>query len=542
VTALGWTGDPLAARELGSFSRRPQTYLVRVLYVGLTAWAVWAFWRSAASDTVSDLAYLGRELFHRFFALQMVLVPLAAAAAASDLVAREARAGTLGLLVLTGMDPRGIAWAKWRAAMFYAALLLLAGLPVVAVCVYLGSAGPLELAWSSATTLSLAAVTAATAVRFSASCETGGRAFARTILSLAGWSCAIGLATLPFTLHGIPVLSWAHPVWAALSAVDRPTEAAHAWSWTGALTVSGLATFFLLRDAGRRIGRRVTAAPRARATEHGYDTTPSYYSKRIAIARGVWERNPLLWKELATRALARIPVWGRIGLLWLFISVAVLAWGFSGEGRVLEGFYLPGAGFLLYAVGWGSFLFAREKEGRRWDLLLSTPVRASEIVSAKLLSGLVAPESLFCFPLLFLCVAGWSHRADPLRFLLTGLVVALFLGFAYVLAAAASLLSRTPRTAFGLASGLVAVIVGALPVLLDVRRDFLSPAFLVALSPLPALEEILLIGRREWTMPRRILDGRALEVGAFFAAFYGGATASLVAAMIAAVRRRAGIQ
>jgi len=494
--------DPLAARELGSFSRRWQTYAVRVAYVGISAYAVWQFWREATAAreslfSVSDYATLGRDLFLRFTGLQFALIPLAAMAAASDLVSREARAGTLGLLLLTGLTPRQIAWSKWRAAAAYAGLLVLAGLPVVAIAVFLGAVGPWELAWSAALTASMASLAAALALRFSATCGSSGTAVALTLLSIAGASLALPVGCLPAILVGVPLHSWLHPGYAALSVTLWGTEPLHGWAWLGAVPVSVLCTWAVLRNAGRRIAERAVAVPRPAPESHDFETLGSYYSKlrapgrkRLVIERGVWQERPLLWKELATRAAGRLALGWRIAVPIFLALFGAFCWGAGGGGQHLEFFYLPASVLLLLAVAGGSFLFVREREGRRWDLLLSTPARPAEIVAAKLASGLVAPESLVVLFLLGLGVLGWSAWAGIERTFLMGTVVLLFLGFAYLLASAASLRSRTPRGAFVFTTGVLSVSLVALPYLLSLPGGGGSAGVLEGLSPVTVLEAL----------------------------------------------------
>src|SRR4029079_2049488 len=77
----------------------------------------------------------------------MLMVTIAAVVSSADRVIREDRAGTLGLLLLTPLTARRVLISKWKASMAQAGSLILCGLPVVAVCVYLGGVGPLELLW-----------------------------------------------------------------------------------------------------------------------------------------------------------------------------------------------------------------------------------------------------------------------------------------------------------------------------------------------------------------------------------------------------------
>ena len=110
-------------------------------------------------------------------------------------------------------------------------------------------------------------------------------------------------------------------------------------------------------------------------------------------------------------------------------------------------------------------LFAPEKEGRQWLLLLSTPVTAVQIVRAKLLCGLIFPEALGLIFLYLVALVAWIGFQTVETIVVVGAAASLFILFAYSLAAAASLRARTARAAFLFAAGVIAFLVTAPPLL-----------------------------------------------------------------------------
>ena len=104
--------DPVTLKEIYGISRRGQTYVGRVLYVGITALILYEFWRMNVAQTpfLSPSAYaaLGRSLFSQFVPFQMLMVTIAAVVSSADRIIREDRAGTLGLLLLTPLTARRI--------------------------------------------------------------------------------------------------------------------------------------------------------------------------------------------------------------------------------------------------------------------------------------------------------------------------------------------------------------------------------------------------------------------------------------------------
>jgi hypothetical protein len=98
-------------------------------------------------------------------------------------------------------------------------------------------------------------------------------------------------------------------------------------------------------------------------------------------------------------------------VLFTFFVVSWLATAFRGRQLF---FNMWAAFFRVVAWPAARCLFAPEKEGRQWLLLLSTPVTAVQIVRAKLLCGLIFPEALGIGLLYILALSvGWASRALP---------------------------------------------------------------------------------------------------------------------------------
>src|SRR5688572_3053386 len=140
IRRYGWRGffdDPLTRRELSGVSRRWQTFVARTLAAVVMVCAVYYLWRRSAGayrhGDYSAMASLSRDVFMMYFGALMAFLPLLAVSAASDLVTKEVRNGTLGLLFLTPLTPWRIAAGKWKAVMAQALMILFAGGPVAAI-------------------------------------------------------------------------------------------------------------------------------------------------------------------------------------------------------------------------------------------------------------------------------------------------------------------------------------------------------------------------------------------------------------------------
>jgi ABC-type transport system involved in multi-copper enzyme maturation permease subunit len=467
----GLLADPVAGKELRSVSRRWQTYVGRCIFVGVTGYLIYQYWKQTwngaqgmpALTSVSQYAELGREIFLRSEWVSLAMTVLAAVIAGSDMLAREIRNETLGLLFLTPLTPRRIVLGKWKGALMIALSLYLCGLPVLAISVYLGGIGAGDLARSAAFTLGLAAVGAAISISFSSSLKSGGAAVA---------------ATLPLMLLVLLAFVFA-------DYMERQIYG-HYFGSSVILHKGGLITSLIavllcvvyLDKAVRRVRLRTgtVAGPaelarerRALALDEVREQRVSKPRRILRTWRGVWDGNPLLWKEFTLRPALRIREdWRTRGYVLLFF-VFLVTWMASAVTR--GGFFnLWGGFFTIVAVAGGSLLFAPEKEGRQWQLLLSTPVTALQIVRAKLLCGLIFPEAMGLILLYVLALLGWLGFQTVETFLVVGSAATLFILFAYSLAAAASLRSSTARAAFIFAAGVVAFLVTVPPLLSSAVR------------------------------------------------------------------------
>ncbi len=466
----GLSLDPVAVKELQGLSRRWPTHLARLVYVALLGLILYSFQsRFDVGEqvlSVSHYAELGRDLFQFFFWPNLALVTLAAISSAADLVTREVRAGTLGLLGLTTLTPFRIAAGKWKSAMAQTGTLVLCGAPVGAVCFYLGGIGLWEVAWSLAVTLATAALAAALGIRASAMYATPGRAF------MVATGLLIAYAILPaFVL--IPVWPavflgpFVHILYAAVAAYgDHGGPEWPSFGWITAAPVTLWVVFRVLRSAGRHLEWHLKETARP-ATSTDMNAGNPYSGVRLpgrglrSLRGEVWEDRPLLWKELATRAAARLSP-GTKDLTFVYGLLLVLICGALSLERVSALFWGLAALFLVLAALHGASLFTHEKEGRRLEMLLSAPLSSWEIVRAKLVAGLISTEAqraLFLW-VLTLAVTTWWMGLRAMG--VVAAVSTLFLLFAYVLGAAASLRARSIHAAFFFAvAALLALLVGA---------------------------------------------------------------------------------
>jgi len=470
--------DPLSVKELSGIARRWQTYVGRGLYVGLIGLIVGIFWmnHSRGGDWMSPSAYaeLGRGLFYSFFALQMVVVTFGGMSAASDMITREVRGGTLGLLALTPLTSWRIVAGKWKASLLQTSSAILCGAPVFAVCVYLGGAGPWEFAYS----LTLSLISAALGAAIALFCSTIFRAsYVVTIVSFISLLiyCIAPLVLFAATDGSQDVMTfmvYTHPLYAATGAAMPRSVSSVSWSygWISASLTTGLLIYVLLRGSTSRVRLLIRrpgghAPPVPSLDDLRRDPTvpgprTSKLGRLLRGKGGVWERNAILWKELSTR---RVGV-GNAARLGGAMLVFALLTTIPSEGwwRVLV-LWFSSFVLVLVALANGVSLFVTEREERKWDVLLTTPLRASEIVTAKLLAGLSGLAPMAVIMAFFWMLMAYAFGATLISALLTLGSLGLMTLASYVVSAFMSLNARNQRAAFSASFGILIGVLFALP-------------------------------------------------------------------------------
>lgn len=494
--------DPVAAKELSGLSRRWQTYVARVLYIGLFLTVLWTH-ASQLRDvrswmSQSALAGLSRDLFNSFMMLQLVLVVLAAVSSACDLVTKEVRLGTLGLLVCTPLSPWRVTFGKWRAAMAQTASLLFCGLPILGLCSAMGGATPREVLVITAVSAAAAGLGAALSIYCSSRFRTPSTALiaATGSITLYGFLPELVGATPGGMIPGVWSTLWNHlhlvnALAVGISPIQGFPDDVDAWV-AAAATTTGL-SLLILRLTAARISTLSVATPAPPMVDRAFEAMDRFYEglgperfrKRrfFAASSEVWEDNSLLWKELKTRASGRLRNSVRIALALLI----VLAVCFHLE---LEALWIPAWAttliFWFLALANGASLFVKEKEERKWDILLATPLPSTRIVHAKLQAGAVPVLPVLGTILFFWGIQAGTTILRPGELSLALLAVVLPGLLAYILGAVCSLHARSLRAAFGTGfTGLLALM-AAVPWLCSEfeapdrgNRSFMSPISMI---------------------------------------------------------------
>ncbi len=534
------TVDPILLKELGGMSRRVRTYFARFFYVVLTGVVLYAviapILEGRGGVQPSEYAYLSRRLFTSFNWVQMLFLPLAAAVSASDMIHAEARRGTLGILMTTPLSIGGIVFGKFKAVMAYTVSLAMCGMPVLAITVYLSGVGVEDLAWSVSLALAQAAVVSAISIYYSITQRTVVEAALRAYFVLHG-SAVLLLFLGIIGRDGLFLGAWIHPDFAWAAAANPAESGAASFGWIGAVLVSLWITWMFLRSsAGHlrsgKIGGKLVEGPAG--------ATPTPVEQGFAARKPgpVWDRWPLFWKEYSTRPV-RMPLGYGLVMLGLLSFLTFVSFMGGPAGSMVQLFVISGMA-LVFAVAVGAGHFAREKERRGFEMLLSTPLTPSHVVATKLLSGLLTPESVALMMFIGVGFVGLTHGRDvpSLRSVtrepvppVSALTTVLFLAFSYVTASAASLRAGTYRAAFIASAGVVLFVLVGIPIL----TNLLEGTALGDSDSIRFLSRALHPIRANLAEPT---DPGYLMIVPFNLAFYTAATAAMIGGMILRFRTR----
>jgi ABC-type Na+ efflux pump permease subunit len=393
---------PLAGPECRRALARGWLLVVRTL-LGLSLalivlFGMWVWWLSLLTDPyfVPDIG----ELRAGLAALAMILLTIAVVQAPAVLagsLAGERERGVLQLLLTTDVSAREIVTGRLLGKLSQVGMIVMAGLPLVALLSVWNGFGLAHLAGIA---LLLAAV----------SLGGGGLGVGASVVSRRGRDALLAVYALMLILILSPLLSWVglpgvvanwlqsfNPYFGMYQLIYRESVA-------GAMPTC--ASWLAMGSGGL-----VVAAWRLRAScLAATGSVPAPSRKRRIPALG---ERPMLWKELYIERVGTLGRFGRwlgivitvsIGLGSLLLAAVIVwsilarpdadvsTWATGLMGMLLGGF----AGTAMnWVLEWGVGLraavsVAAERERGTWDALLMSPLEPAEIGRAKLYGSVYA--------------------------------------------------------------------------------------------------------------------------------------------------------
>ena len=426
-------GNPILVRVVAMGSKRVRHLWARLIYLSALFLVLLVMGsgmlQGGSEASLAELAKNSTQTFFWVSLVQLFLMSFIAPIFCAGAITQEKDANTYHILLTTPLSNAQIVLGSLFSRIFFVWVLLLSGLPIFCIMMIYGGVTTAEIFQSFGLAACTGLLTGSIAIAISF-VKVGTR---RTIFAffagiatylLAVW--AVGLSNFGQLreapqgtfLSGIR-MSWLAPLHPFLSLLvvtgktpaPAPEDVHHyGWPWGWMLAhpqyaymlltalasvVMILVSMFFVRSGSRQ--GETTLASRLRDV-----FAPDDAGERRRRPRRVW-RNPIAWREAATRASAG----GRSALKWLFIVGGIGA-GFlllvahysswaplsASQPAVTRHWltvltWIELAVILLVVTNTAAITLTREKETQTIELLLSTPLTSQYIV-AGMLRGLVS--------------------------------------------------------------------------------------------------------------------------------------------------------
>lgn len=416
---------PIFEREVLTTPRRLSHYLMRSGFVG----ALLILFYSIRQATIGfqdvlfagDVASFGALTFRVFALLQLTLGLFFATVFSASLVTQEKDRKTLILLLMTDLRNYELALGKLLASLLNVGVLLAVSWPVFCFLKLLGGVTWEQILWSQAIvgSATLAAGSWGCLVAFWR--EKTFQTIATSVLGVVLFllvAHALG-AAVDNSLAAISPYDGLFRVLNPLS-VSRP-GIVQVSAWTSVLSqlavAIGLSVTTILKLRSWNPSKEVHQSVAESTSKEGSDSEKSAPAIRRQH-RVVWSQ-PVIWREMRTRAYGRRMVWIKLSYVVLTLIIAATSWSQSASGSrdslVLGMVSAPS--FALLGIGILSLLLSNaqavtsitnERDGGTLQILLVTDLRPWEFMFGKIGGALWNAREMLVLPLVLTVALGVS--------------------------------------------------------------------------------------------------------------------------------------
>ncbi len=539
-------GNPILVRVVQTGGRRRRHYWVRLTYLAALV-AVFliggGLLLGAQERSLAELAKQSTRTFMAVSLVQLLLMCFVAPVFCAGAITQEKDANTYHILLTTPLSNAQIVLGSLFSRLYFVWALLLSGLPIFGITMLYGGVTAAEILESFGLAACTGLLTGSIAIMISFLKVGTRRTMFAFFVGMAVYLLGVGLvgispwgqlaaappaSTVLGTDQRMSWLAPLHPFLALLvSTGQTPVPDAAVLTAHGRLVRWALLypqyAYMLLTLASSGVMVLISLAYVRRGAREGESTwltnlydrlLPHRLSARRRRVRRVW-RNPIAWREAATRASAG----GRSPLRLLFILAGLTAGlaivvayhaGSLGSGTsaaqsarawLVPLVWIELAVILLVVTNTAATTFTREKEAQTMELLLCTPLTSRYIITGMLqgLVRLVVP--LIAVPTITLAVSAifdllrWGKTPPLIAFEAVFLLPAQILAFAALAAMVGlhfSLTSKKTVQAVMLSTTAVLGVAGLLSACsLAVREIDLLAAILLPLTPVWAVQVLI---------------------------------------------------
>ncbi|MFO0807481.1 MAG: ABC transporter permease [Gemmataceae bacterium] len=401
---------PIFAREFLTVPRRAGHYAARAASLGLlwtlgiTAWL--ATGGLAGEPSLGQTARFGLLLFQVFTYVELTLVTFFAALSAASTVAQEKDRRTFILLLLSDLRDYEIVLGKLLGSLLPILLVLVGSLPVLMLLLLLGGITPIQVIQSWLVLLSTALVAGSLGGLVALWRDRTFQSLALSVLTIVLYFCVVrALGLFGTTADLVDYLDPFQALRGVLDASSAESAVPPVYFFVAVMLVLGVLLnlwgIYKLRHwnpGGEPIMQR-----EAPEDEDEKDRTRAHAAP--GAVREVW-RNPVLWREIRTRAYGRRPL---IVKFAYFVVLGLICYAalsvVLGPNRVPFG---AGLGLvpitilsLLLVAAQAATAITTERDGGALDLLLVTDLSPKEFIFGKL-GGVLYNTKEFLLPPLIL--------------------------------------------------------------------------------------------------------------------------------------------
>lgn len=453
-------GGPILVREWLTTPRRFRFHALRAGYPALLFVLLWTAWQALIGferpATLGETSRFAAVAFPLLALIQLALVLFSGSLHGAGTVAIEKERKTFVLLLVTRMTSAEIVVDKFLSALLHSLVALAASAPILCLLALMGGVSHWQIVEVLAATLGAALFSIALGVLIAVWRE---KAFQAVALTMLGVVSSLVLVELLIAACGDRVLSgrslqfWltclspVRSIADAVSLEERETTLLRP-ALVHLMVGTGLAALCLgIAVAGlRKWNPRGEPVPESESHAERDAVTGRLRSRRV------WN-NPVLWREVRTRAYGTRPVLIKLGYLAILGVLTASLWldpPTKGDSSpfVLARAFVPAMVLSLLLINAQALAsVTAERDLKSIDLLLVTDVRPAEFVFGKLWGSLYNAKEMLLGPIAMFVLAfsmGWIGAA---ALVLSTLAFGVFVMFAAVLGLHAAMRYETSRLA-----------------------------------------------------------------------------------------------
>ncbi len=366
---------------------------------------------------LGEVARFGSLIFQLFSMVQLALVTFFAPLFAASRVAQEKDRQTLVLLLMTDLRNRELVFGKLLASFLPVAVLIAASAPVFALIYVLGGISLEQIGWS----LGLSAATGFAAGSWgSLVAFWREKTFQTLAISVLGLVLFVGMVEAAVGLVGGDTeigrrLAYGDP-FRGMLLILNPLAQAPELSQAKVPALNYVLVMLVLAAItnGIAIWRLRVWNPSPTLSEPRKESTGSATVTRPT--RVIWS-NPIIWREICTRAYGRKVIFIKLAYLVVFLFAAAYVYQAQQAGAELVLGMVSPAGFAFVLVGLVSLLLLNaqavtaltsERDAKTLELLLVTDITAKEFIYGKIGGVLFNTREIVLLPLVGLAWFAWQ--------------------------------------------------------------------------------------------------------------------------------------